>query len=157
MSTTISRENPMQALRALVRLLDEAVTIPGTKFRFGLDALMGLIPGAGDIAGAAMTGFTILTAFRMGAPGSVLFLMVLNLGIDAIVGAVPLLGDLFDFGFKANRRNLDLLEQHVQNPQYARRSSRIVLFAVLALLALVIVGIAWLLVSVIQVLMSVKL
>ena len=53
----------------LVQILDDAITIPGTKFRFGLDALIGLIPGAGDIAGAAMTGFTILTAFRMGAPG----------------------------------------------------------------------------------------
>src|SRR5687768_17430190 len=120
MSTTISREDPMQSLRALTRILDEAFTVPGTRFRFGLDALIGLIPGFGDLTGAAMTGFTIITAYRMGVPGSVLLNMVLNLGIDALVGAVPLIGDIFDFGFKANRRNLDFLERYVQRPHVTR-------------------------------------
>ena len=140
----------MQALRALARILDEAVAVPGTRFRFGLDALLGLIPGVGDLTGAAMTGFTILTAFRMGAPPAVLFQMVLNLGIDAVVGAVPILGDIFDFAFKANRRNLDLLERYVQRPAATRRSSRGVLIAALGLLALMIIGIVWLITAVVM-------
>lgn len=150
MNTTISREDPMQNLRALTRILDEAFTIPGTRFRFGLDALIGLIPGFGDMTGAAMTGLTIITAYRMGVPGSVLLNMVVNLGIDALVGAVPILGDIFDFGFKANRRNLDLLEKYVRRPDATRRSSRGVLLLVLGLLILMVVGMVWLAAAVIQ-------
>ena len=150
MSTTISREDPIQSLRTLTRVLDEAFTIPGTRFRFGLDALIGLIPGFGDLTGAAMTGFTIITAYRMGVPGSVLLNMVVNLGIDALVGAVPVLGDIFDFGFKANRRNLDLLERYVQRPGATRRSSRGVLLLVLAVLVLMVVGMVWLAAALIQ-------
>lgn len=156
MSTSIPRENPTQTIRALVRILDEAITIPGTKFRFGLDALIGLIPGVGDIAGAAMSGFTLLTAFRVGAPAPVLFHMILNLGIDALIGAIPLLGDIFDFAFKANRRNLDLLEGYLQSPQSTRRSSRGALFAALGLLALLLIGAFWLAAAIVRILMSIS-
>ena len=150
MSTTISREDPIQNLRALTRILDEAFRIPGTRFRFGLDALIGLIPGFGDLTGAAMTGFTILTAYRIGVPGFVLMNMVLNLGIDAVVGTVPLLGDIFDFGFKANRRNLDLLERYVQRPAATRKSSRGVLIVALGLILLMLLGMIWLAALLIQ-------
>ena len=101
MSTTISRDNPMQTLRTLTRILDEAITVPGTRFRFGLDAIIGLIPGVGDLAGAAMSGFTLLIAYRVGASPMVLLHMLLNIGVDTLVGMVPLLGDIFDFGFKS--------------------------------------------------------
>jgi hypothetical protein len=134
----------MKALRALVRLLDEAVAIPGTRFRVGLDGLLGLIPGVGDVTGAVMTGFTVLTAFRLGAPPAVLLNMVVNLGIDAAAGAVPLLGDLFDIGFKANRRNLDLLERYLARPQATRRSSGVALAGILALLLFLLAGLIWL-------------
>ena len=81
--------------------------------------------------------------------------MLVNLGIDALVGAVPFLGDIFDFGFKANRRNLDLLERHVHKPESARKSSLGVLIAVLGLLALIVIGLAWLAITIIQFLSSV--
>lgn len=150
MSTMVTRDDPMQALRALTRIMDEAVRIPGTRFRVGLDAIIGLIPWAGDMAGAAVTGFTILTAHRMGAPPVVLLNMVVNLGIDALVGAIPFLGDIFDFGFKANRRNVDLLERHLQRPAETRRSSRGVLLAVLGLLVVMVIGMVWLAAAIIQ-------
>ncbi len=150
MSTMISREGPMHGLRTLSRILDDAVAVPGTRFRFGLDAILGLIPGVGDLTGAVMTGYTIVAAYRMGVPGSVLLNMVLNLGIDAAVGAVPLLGDLFDFAFKANRRNLDLLERYVRQPDSTRKSSRGALVIALGGLALLAIGMIWLAATIVQ-------
>jgi hypothetical protein len=137
-------DDRLAALRRLVRLLDGAVAIPGTPVRFGLDALIGLVPGVGDLAGAALSGFVVLSAARAGVPAAVLLRMVLNVGIDALVGAVPILGDLFDVAWRANARNLALLEQAVGDPGRARRSSRGVLVGVLLLLAAVLVAGGWL-------------
>ena len=109
-----SSEN-ITALRGLTHLLDEAITIPGTGIKVGLDALIGLVPGLGDLAGGVMGGYAILVASRLGAPPSVLGHMLLNIGIDSLVGVLPVLGDLFDIGWKSNTRNLRLLEQYVEN------------------------------------------
>ncbi|HEU5303213.1 MAG TPA: DUF4112 domain-containing protein [Gemmatimonadales bacterium] len=114
----------IERLRAVSRLLDSAFVIPGTGFRFGLDALIGLVPGVGDAIGALFSGYIILQASRLGAPRSVLTRMIANVGIDTVVGLIPLLGDLFDAGWKANNRNLALLEQHVHQPAVARAGSR---------------------------------
>lgn len=93
--------------------MDSALPVPGTRWRVGLDSLVGLIPGIGDAAGFAVSGYALLEARRLGAPTSLLLRMALNIAVDALVGAVPLLGDVFDAGFKANRRNLRLLERHL--------------------------------------------
>ncbi len=114
-------------LRAMTRLLDSAVRIPGTNIRFGLDALIGLVPGIGDALGAIFSSVIIFHAARLGAPRSTLLRMMANVGLDTIVGEVPLLGDLFDFGWKSNSRNLALLEEHLQQPVAARVGSRRVL------------------------------
>jgi hypothetical protein len=106
------------------RLLDSAFSIPGTRIRFGLDPLIGLVPGIGDAVGAVFSGYLILQASRLGAPRSTITRMIANVAIDTVVGWVPLLGDLFDVGWKANTRNLALLEQHVQHPGAARAGSR---------------------------------
>jgi len=96
----------------LVRLMDDGFRVPGTQLRFGLDALMGLVfPGVGDALGAASTLSLFVLALRRGLPRVVLLRMALNVGADALIGAVPVLGDLFDFGFKANRKNLRLIEE----------------------------------------------
>jgi hypothetical protein len=118
-------------IRRLTRLMDEAVKIPGLGIRVGIDPLLGLIPGIGDVAGAAVGGWIIVSAARLGASRAVLVRMLANLGLDALVGAVPFLGDLFDFAFKAHRRNLRLLEAHIADPlETRRRSRRLIGFAV---------------------------
>lgn len=127
-------------VRALARLLDAAVRVPGTNLRFGLDAVLGLVPGVGDLAGAAASGYIVLAAARLGAPAAVLLRMLLNAAIDAVVGTVPLLGDLFDFGWRANTRNVALLERHLADPRGARAASRTVVLAVLAGLVLLAIG-----------------
>lgn len=116
----------LRRLRRLVHLLDEAVRIPGTKIRVGLDPLLGLAPWAGDVVGGLLTGWVVVEAARLGTPPSVVVRMLGNLALDALFGAVPALGDLFDAGWKANVRNLELLEEHVERPETARARSRTV-------------------------------
>lgn len=99
----------LERLERLVRLLDERFSIAG--YRFGLDGLLGLIPGIGDSATALASAYVVLEAGRLGAPRSVQARMAANILIDYLVGLVPVFGDLFDFAFKANRRNLDLLRR----------------------------------------------
>src|SRR5215207_1034330 len=113
----------LKTLRTLARVMDDAVVIPGTRFRIGLDALIGLIPGVGDLAGGVTTAYALLVAQRLGAPPTVLFRIVWNVLVDTIFGSIPLLGDLFDAGFRANRRNAQLLERYVAAPERTRRSS----------------------------------
>ena len=123
-------------LRRLAYVLDDLFRVPGTNFRFGLDALLGLIPGGGDLAGGALSAYTLIVAAQAGAPASVMLRMGANILVDTAVGAVPLLGDLFDAGFKANRRNVALLQRYIDDPAPVRRSSRMLL--ALILLALVV-------------------
>lgn len=131
----------LERARGLARLLDRAVSVPGTRIGFGLDGLLGLIPGVGDAAGGALSLYVLYLAHRAGAPGSVLVRMAGNVALDTVVGGVPLLGDLFDLGFKANLRNIDLLERSAVDPRSARRASRLFLAGIFGLLALVLVGI----------------
>ena len=127
-------------VRALARALDSAVRVPGTNIRFGFDAVLGLVPGVGDAAGAVVSAYVIIAAARLGAPAPVLTRMLINTGVDALAGAVPLLGDLFDLGWRANTRNVALLEQHLAAPAAARAASRAVVAAVLAGVALLTVA-----------------
>ena len=108
----VDRLVPLRRMRGLVRLMDTALRIPGTRFSFGADSLMGLIPGVGDFAGAAISLYIVNEARRLGVPNEKLFKMLVNIGFDAAAGSVPLVGDLFDVYFKSNRRNLDLVLEH---------------------------------------------
>jgi Domain of unknown function (DUF4112) len=114
----------LQRLRALGRLLDNALPIPGTRRRIGLDGIIGLVPVAGDAVGALLSGYILLQAARIGVPKTTLLRMFGNVLFDTLVGEVPVLGDLFDFGFKSNARNLALIEAHVARPAEARSASR---------------------------------
>jgi len=118
-------------LVTLARALDSAVRIPGTNVRFGLDAVIGLVPGVGDLAGGAIAAYIVLAAAREGAPPSLLARMLLNVAIDTAVGSVPVLGDAFDVAWRANARNVALLERHVAAPTATRAASRAVVAAVL--------------------------
>lgn len=137
----------LRGLRVVARVMDEAVEIPVLGVRVGLDALLGLVPGAGDVAGMAVSGWTVVTAARLGASGTVVARMLLNIAADALLGAVPVLGDVFDVAFRANSRNLRLVEAHLSDPRRTRRRSRLVVWGavggVLALLATLGIAVAW--------------
>lgn len=126
------------ARRRLARvawLLDSSIPIPFIKFRIGLDALLGLIPGIGDLLGVVMSSFIVREAARLGAPPALLTRMTFNVALEGIVGMVPLLGDIFDAAWKANKRNVALLEAHLENPQRSARASR--WFVILLMLGLI--------------------
>ena len=132
-------DHELRRLRSLAKLLDSAIAIPGTSFRFGLDPILGLIPGGGDIAGAALAGFIVLVALRDGAPAAVVWRMLANVGIDTVIGSVPILGDLFDFAYKSNMKNVDLLEAYAAQPARVEKRSRWLGIAVVAVLLLLLV------------------
>lgn len=133
----------LEALRRWASLLDAAFGVPGTRIRFGLDAIIGLVPGLGDAVGGLFSAVLVLQAFRMGVPRIVLARMVSNVALEVLAGAVPFLGDLFDIGWKANLRNVDLLDRFLVRG--ARRPSRgdyvFVFGLLLALVAVVAVPI----------------
>lgn len=101
----------VRRLRRLARLMDSSFGIPGTRWRIGLDPLVGLIPGVGDAVGLGASLWIVTEARRLGVPGPAIARMLWNVGLDAVIGTVPVLGDLFDAGYKANQKNLDIIEQ----------------------------------------------
>ncbi|MEG4037423.1 DUF4112 domain-containing protein [Microcoleus sp. w1-18aA5] len=109
----IERLATLNRIRKLSRLMDTAIGIPGTKFRIGLDPIIGLVPGAGDIVDTAFSAYLIYLATRFNIPQKTLGKMVYNIGLEAVVGSVPLVGDIFDAFYKSNMRNLALLEAHL--------------------------------------------
>lgn len=137
-TTDVDRER----LRWFAWLLDSSIPIPGTRFTIGLDPLIGLFPFVGDLVGAALSTYIVGEAARLGAPRSVLFRMGLNVVIEALVGIIPFAGDVFDAAFKANQRNVRLLEAWLENPRRTVRSSRLVGAAVIAGVLLVVGSIA---------------
>jgi hypothetical protein len=118
----------LQRLRTISKALDSAVGIPGTRYRFGLDALIGLVPGVGDAVGAIFSGYIVLQAAKLGAPSSVISRMIANVALDTVVGEIPLLGDLFDVAWQSNTKNLALLEEHLHRPSAVKAGSRAVMF-----------------------------
>ena len=136
-----TREPGVERLRTLARLLDTAFQVPGTRYRFGIDAIIGLVPGIGDAVGAIFSMFIVFQAARMGVSQATLMRMLGNVALDTIVGEVPLLGDLFDAGWKSNIRNIGLLESHLERPASTRRSSRRVVLLVGVALLLLLAGV----------------
>jgi Domain of unknown function (DUF4112) len=124
-------------LRRWAVLLDSAFAIPGIPVRFGFDALLGLVPGIGDLATPAFTLLVLATGVRMRVPVLVLARMVMNAGIDALIGLVPIAGDVADVGWKANLRNLELLERHAVPGTPASRGDLWFVAAGVALMVLV--------------------
>ena len=104
----------LNRIRRLSRLMDTAIGIPGTKFRIGLDPILGLIPGAGDVIATAFSAYIIFLAAHFRIPRADLNKMIFNITLEAIVGTIPLIGDIFDAFYKSNMRNLAILETHLQ-------------------------------------------
>ncbi|GAA5523397.1 DUF4112 domain-containing protein [Aliifodinibius salicampi] len=145
-----------QKVTKLAEWLDSRFTIPGTNIRFGLDPIISLIPGAGDWLAGIISGYFILLGARADLPPAVLWRMGFNVLIDIVIGSVPLLGDLFDVGWKANNRNAELLEKYRRDAKTTEHHSRWLLWIIAITLILMIVGLlallGWLIASIIEIL-----
>jgi hypothetical protein len=108
-----TRAERIARLDALANLLDTAFFIPGTNIRFGLDGIIGLVPGIGDAITTVMSLYIVREARELGAPRHLIARMLMNVALDGVVGAVPLFGDVFDVMWRANRRNMALLRDHL--------------------------------------------
>ncbi|MFM7363421.1 MAG: DUF4112 domain-containing protein [Cuspidothrix sp.] len=141
----------LKRLRQLSRLLDDIVNIPGTKVGIGLDPIIGLLPLCGDVLGLLLSLYIIIESAQLGVSKATLGRMVINVIIDCLVGAIPMLGDLFDFAWKANNYNIILLEEALKNPQKNKKvdKSFIVFFCIsLFFLAVVLIAIPMILLRV---------
>jgi len=141
-------------VRRLSEFLDNAVTIPGTSYRVGIDPLLGLFPGMGDYLGALLSGYIIFEGARLGASRATLARMVFNVILETIVGLIPGVGDIFDVFWKANAKNQTLIEQQLVSSERREQADWLFLATLLVGLLLLIIGIAslsvWILISVIQ-------
>lgn len=108
-----SREEVLRRLDALANLMDSAFVIPGTQVRMGLDGLIGLVPVIGDLITTAISSYILVEARRLGASRFTLARMAMNIAVDGVIGAVPVAGDVFDIAFRANRRNVKILREHL--------------------------------------------
>ena len=143
MKTTGAPRGRFRHMDFLARLMDSQFRVPGTNFRFGLDAVIGLIPGAGDLSTFAISSYMLVVMAKNGASGYVLARMVVNVLIDAIFGMIPIIGDLFDIGFKANMRNMRLMHEYYQEGRH-RGSAWRVIVPVVIILFFVVAGMIWL-------------
>jgi hypothetical protein len=132
----------VQRLRQMSHLLDNAITIPGTGYRFGLDPILGLLPGGGDVLTGVMSIYIVFEAARMGLPAPTLGRMGFNILLDTLSGTVPVLGDLFDVTWKANSQNVALLEKHIANPMPSRAADKLFAVVVIAALLALVLGMA---------------
>jgi len=143
MDQQMTSPRALRHMDQLARLMDARFRIPGTNFRFGLDSLIGLIPGAGDLSTFAVSGYMLVIMAQNGASGYVLARMTLNILIDALFGSIPILGDIFDMAFKANMRNMRLMQQYYKEGRH-RGSAWRVFIPILIVLLLIIGIIIWL-------------
>jgi hypothetical protein len=114
-----------ERLTRLAWLLDSSIPIPGTRLTIGLDALIGLVPVLGDLIGVFLSSYILKEAAALGVARSILARMAFNVAVEGLVGMIPFAGDVFDAAFKANQRNVRLLNAYLDHPQQAARSSRV--------------------------------
>jgi len=132
-------------VKSISHLMDSQFRLPGTNLRFGLDPILGLVPFLGDLSTFAVSGALVLTMARHGASRNVVIRMVVNIILDLVIGSIPVLGSLFDFGYKANERNVKMLQRHYTEGKYQGSGSGFlaaVIIVLLAALGLVMFGLA---------------
>ncbi len=146
--TVSSRQNKVEAL---AKLLDSSIQLPGTNIKIGLDPIIGLIPGVGDAVGALLSSYIIFQAAEIGVSRLVLAKMIGNVAIDTLIGGIPILGDLFDLVWKANRRNVHLLRQAptVAVPEQGEKRLRSTLLVILTVLIVTLTALSWLILTMI--------
>jgi hypothetical protein len=140
----------LSRLEQLSRLLDTAFRIPGTDIRIGLDAIVGLVPGVGDALGAVLSSYIIIEAARLGIPKRTLLKMIGNVAVESIVGAVPVIGDVFDIAWKANVKNFELLREHVAGGVAKERSSKQIMRLFVWTIVLIVVGLVALSITIVR-------
>lgn len=138
----LETDERLRWVESVAHLMDSQFTLPGTRFRFGLDPLLGLLPVVGNLTSMAVSGALVLTMMRHGASGSLVVRMALNILLDTIIGAIPVLGNLFDFAYKANDRNVRMLRRHYAEGKY-QGSGKGLLAVVLVGMLLVFGLLAW--------------
>lgn len=140
-SSPVKQIARINRLRRISRVLDNAIAIPGTKISFGLDPILGLLPGGGDTITGGLSAYIVIEAARMGIPRKVLGQMVVNILLDSFAGTIPVLGDLFDVGWKSNVKNIQLLERHLDIVE-GKNNNPWLIFGLILLLAIIILGFA---------------
>jgi hypothetical protein len=131
---TFDADERLRWVEHVARLMDSQFRLPGTRFRFGLDPLLGLLPVVGDLSSTIVSVALLLTMMRHGASGAVVVRMGLNILIDTVVGAIPLIGNVFDFAYKSNERNVALLRRHYAEGRHTGSGKGLVALVLLGLL-----------------------
>ncbi|QKG55836.1 DUF4112 domain-containing protein [Hymenobacter sp. BRD128] len=134
---TFDADARLRWVEHVARLMDSQFRLPGTRFRFGLDPLLGLIPVVGDLSSTLVSVALLVTMLRHGASGAVVVRMVLNILLDTVLGDIPIIGNVFDFAYKSNERNVALLRRHYAEGRHPGSGKGLVAVAVLGLLAVV--------------------
>jgi len=142
-----------QHLHKLSRLMDTSIRLPGG-YRIGWDGIIGLIPGVGDVVGMGISSYIILGAARAGASKPTLVKMVLNVATESLIGAIPVLGDVFDLVFRSNSRNMTLLENQLSSPEQTTRRSRWELYVIIAVVVLLLLLMLWITVRILGALLG---
>lgn len=142
-----SSSNRIKRLRSLSRLMDSAIPLPGG-YRIGLDGIIGLIPGIGDVAGGIASSYIIIESARLGASIPTLLRMVFNVLLESVIGLIPIFGDLFDFAWKANEKNMALMDKQLNSVQpkisTPEHRLKITVFIIIGLLILGLIALAYL-------------
>lgn len=139
---TFDADERLRWVERVARLMDSQFRLPGTRFRFGLDPLLGLVPIVGDLSTTAVSIALLLTMLRHGASGAVVVRMALNILLDTVVGAIPIIGNVFDFAYKSNERNVALLRRHYAEGRHSGSGKGLIVLLLLAFL--VVFGlVAW--------------
>ena len=135
------QEEDLKWLDLATNFLDDRFRIPGTNTRFGADFLIGLIPYAGDVISFGISGILLVSMARKGASGMVLLKMIGNIWFDGMVGTIPILGDLFDLRYRANRRNLNLLKEHYEEGKHEGSAWGVIIFILVVLFLLTLLSV----------------
>lgn len=131
----------LQSLRKLSDLWDRSLGVPGTKFKVGLESLVGLLPVGGDFIGILLSVYILFQAIQFKLPKKTLAKMIFNIVIDGAVGSIPILGDIFDTTWKANTKNVNLLEAHLREPIQSRQKDEWFINIVIIVLVLTLISI----------------
>jgi hypothetical protein len=145
MHVTRSRRDALDQVELIAWLLDDSISIPGTGRRIGLDGIIGLVPGVGDLLAAGVSVLVVVRAAQLNLPRIVLVRMLANIALDLGIGAIPAVGDAFDLWFKASTRNLDLLRRYLTAPESSTRGQWLFFGGLMLATLAVVAGFLWLL------------